>query len=50
MLMSHAYSLKSFDAVNRTYTITNPHRAGVDITIPEEEFVKNLAKLDVAKI
>ncbi len=50
MLTNHAYSLKSFDAVNRTYTITNPHRAGVDITIPEEEFVKNLAKLDVAKI
>ena len=37
ILQGHAYSIKSFSEIDGTITLTNPHRAGLDITVPIEE-------------
>ena len=37
ILQGHAYSIKSFSEKDGTITLTNPHRAGLDITVPIEE-------------
>lgn len=50
MLTGHAYSLKAYDKANKTFTITNPHRAGIDICVPEGDILPYLAKLDIVKI
>lgn len=50
MIQSHAYSLKSYDAENHIFTITNPHRAGVDIRVPENEILPYISKFYATQI
>jgi hypothetical protein len=37
ILYSHGYTIKSFSNADNTIVLTNPHRAGLDITVPISE-------------
>lgn len=50
ILHNHAYSIKSYDEINKVFVITNPHRAGINISVPESELLQNICKLDVVKL
>lgn len=50
MMPSHAYTLRGYDAKNKMVTIANPHRAGLDVKIPEEEILPYISRISVSQL
>lgn len=50
MITGHAYTLKSYDTCSGIVTITNPHRTGLDIQIPEAEILPYIQRFSATKI
>lgn len=50
MMPGHAYNLRGYDAKNKMVTIANPHRAGLDVKIPEEEILPYISRISVSQL
>lgn len=50
ILLKHQYSLKGYDKAKGIVTITNPHRSGLDIEIPESEILPYMERFSATKL